>query len=46
MQNYTLYGLYDQLKTDLEKIAEGRKWSLAKLIIDVLEKYVKAYKDK
>ena len=38
---YSLYGLTEQLREKLEKIANDKKWTLATLIIDILESYVK-----
>ena len=41
MNTFSLYGLTDNLKAKLQKIANKKKWSLAKLIIEVLNNYVK-----
>ena len=38
---FSLYGLNEVIKKKLQKLADDRKWSLAQVIIDILEKYVK-----
>ncbi|KKN71799.1 hypothetical protein LCGC14_0417590 [marine sediment metagenome] len=37
---YSLYGLTKQLREKLQKIANKKNWTLAKLIIDILEQYL------
>ena len=46
MKPYCLYGLSDEVRSKLEKIAVSKKWTLAVLIRDILEQYLKKNENK
>lgn len=40
MKIFSLYGLTDELKERLKKIAKEKEWSLSKTIIHIIIKYL------